>query len=248
MRSRLEIVAEYRSGRTVVSRISGGGHFAARRTGDGEVHLVGTAAGPLGGDEATIMVRVAAGACLRVRSAGATIIQPGLHAPGSRLTLDLRVADGAKLDFAPQPTVVCHSAEHLAMTSAQISGEGRLRLVEHVVLGRANEPGGHWVGRLTVQLDDRPVVRHTLRSSLLAPSGVRVISTLLDASAGPERAPATHGDAVAMPLAAGGLLVTATGRALLPTEADLFAALTAAEHRHASTQKRAGTAATAPIG
>jgi hypothetical protein len=36
--------------------------------------------------------------------------------------------------------------------------------------------------------------------------------------------PATDGDAVAMPLAAGGLLVTATGTDMLSTQADLLAA------------------------
>jgi urease accessory protein len=233
MRSRIEIVAEYRRGRTVVTRVDGGGHFAARRTGDGEMHLVGTAAGPLGGDDATIAVRLGPGARLSLRSAGATIIQPGLSAPGlsapdSRLTIDLRVGDGAELDLATEPTVVCHAAEHLAMTSVELCGEGQVRLIEHVLLGRTAEPRGGWTGRLAVTRDGKPELRHTLRSSLLASASTttRVISTLL--LTGIDAQPATSGDAVAMPLAAGGLLVTATGETLLPVRADLLAAEAAA--------------------
>jgi urease accessory protein len=76
MRSRIEIVAEYRSGarpgegRTVVTAIRGGHHFAGRETGPGVVHLVGTAAGPLGGDDVEIDVRVGPGARLAVRTPG----------------------------------------------------------------------------------------------------------------------------------------------------------------------------------
>ena len=84
MRSRIEIDAEYRAGpgvapgqgRTVVRSIRAGHHFAARETGPGVVHLVGTAAGPLGGDDASIVVRLGPGARLTIRSAGATLSKP----------------------------------------------------------------------------------------------------------------------------------------------------------------------------
>ena len=224
MRSRLEVVASARAGHTVIERVSGGGHFAARRTGPGEVHLVGTAAGPLGGDEATIVLRVLAGARLSVRSAGATIVQPGLTDPLSRLDLRIEVGEGAVLEVATEPTVVCAGAQHRARTTADLAPTARLRLVEHVVLGRSGEAPGNWAGRLSVARDGDPVVRHTVRSRLLP--GVRVVSTLLDTSAdgAGTSVAATHGAAVAMPLAAGGLLVTATGTGLLPTRADLAAA------------------------
>lgn len=219
MRSTLEIVAEARGGRTVVTRVGGGGHFAGRLTGEGEIHLVGTAAGPLGGDEATVVVEVRAGARLRVRSAGATIVQPGLHDPYSTLELRLDVAAGGFLEVAMEPTVVIAGASHLAVTSCTLAADAQARLVEHTLLGRSGEAPGTWAGRLAVTRDGSPVVRHTLRSELL--SGVRVVSTLFDSAL--TATAATHGQAVAMPLAAGGVLATATGRAHLPVRADLEA-------------------------
>jgi urease accessory protein len=241
MRSRIEIVAQYRSGpvpgagRTVVTGIRAGYHFAGRQTGsDGSdglcvVHLVGTAAGPLGGDEAVIAVRLGPGARLALRSAGATIVQPGLREPGSRLTMDLRVADGAHLDVACEPTVVIHRAEHEARTDVDLTGDGQVRVLEQVLLGRSNEPGGVWAGRTVLTRDGAPELRHTLRSALIAapsePSdtATRVVSTLL-VSGRKDARPSAVGRAVALPLAAGGLLVTATGPDALSTRADLMAA------------------------
>jgi urease accessory protein len=183
------------------------------------VHLVGIAAGPLGGDEAVISVRVGPGARLALRSAGAPIVQPSTWAPDSVLRLELAVADDGRLDVAMEPTVVCAAAVHRARTVVELAGSGQVRLMEQVLLGRSGEPGGEWSGRLTVDRDGAPVLRHTLRSGLL---GRRVVSTLLDTGA--DGGPATSGAAVAMPLAAGGLLVTATGDELIPTQRDLLTA------------------------
>ncbi|GLY14487.1 urease accessory protein UreD [Kineosporia rhizophila] len=223
MDSRLEIVAVARGANTVVQSIRGGGHFAARQTGAGVVHLVGTAAGPLGGDRAVVDVQVGPGARLSVRSAGATIIQPGRMRPDSVMELNLRVDDGGWLDLAPEPTVVCHGAQHESRTTVSLSGDGQARLVEQVLLGRAYEGPGEWSGRTVITRDGAPVLRHTLRSRVVAVGGTRVISTLARSDlAG--AVPATSGDAVAMPLTGGGLLVTATGADLLPVQADLLSA------------------------
>jgi len=226
MRSRIEIVAQYRSGsvpgagRTVVTTIRAGYHFAGRQTGDGVVHLVGTAAGPLGGDDATIAVRLGPGAQLRLRSAGATIVQPGLHDPVSRLGMELQIGDDARLDVACEPTVVIHRAEHRARAEVELAGNGQVRLLEQVLLGRSNEPGGGWSGRTTLTRDGAPELRHTLRSALFAQEGVRVVSTLLVSGTGARAS--TSGRAVALPLAAGGMLVTSTGPDALTVQADLL--------------------------
>lgn len=230
MHSRIEIIAEYRSGpagssgagRTIVRSIRGGHHFAARETGPGVVHLVGTAAGPLGGDDVTIVVHVGPGARLAVRSSGATIVQPGGQEPDSTLRMLLTIEDEGQLDFGCEPTVVCHRAEHEAEAVLDLTGSGQVRLMEQVLLGRSNEPGGSWIGRTKLTRDGVPELRHTLRSELIAVDGTRVISTLL--RSGVEAVPATCGNAVAMPLALGGLLVTATGTQLLATQADLLIA------------------------
>jgi urease accessory protein len=118
--------------------------------------------------------------------------------------------------------VICAGAVHEAESVIELAGSGQVRLLEQVLLGRSNEPGGSWSGRTGLTRDAVPILRHRLRSARLAADGTRVISTLLQS--GLEAVPATAGTAVALPLAAGGLLVTATGTALLPTQKDLLAA------------------------
>nr|WP_269330184.1 urease accessory protein UreD [Kineosporia babensis] len=182
--------------------------------------MVGTAAGPLGGDRAVVDVHVQPGARLKVRSAGATIIQPGRLRPDSVMELNLRVDEGSWLDLATEPTVVCQGAQHENRTTLSLTGDGQARLMEQVLLGRAYEGPGAWAGRTVITRDGSPVLRHTLRSAVVAVGGTRVISTLVRTDLPAARAD-TRGDAVALPLSAGGLLVTATGRDLLPVQADL---------------------------
>lgn len=216
MRSGIEVVAERRGGVSAVTTIRGGGHFAGRQTGPAAVHLVGTAAGPLGGDEVTVRLRVGAGARLQVRTAAATVVLPGLARADSTLRIEVQVDDAGHLLLEPEPTVVCRRAVHRAVTTVRLTGSGQARVLEEVVLGRSGEAGGDWTGHTSVTRDGRPVLRHTLRSELV---GCRALATLVDTAARAE--PAACGQAVAMPLAAGGLLVTALGPTLTAARTDL---------------------------
>ena len=55
MRTLVEVVAcRGPGGRTVLPVVRAGGQYAVRRTGPGTVHLVATAFGPRGGDDATV--------------------------------------------------------------------------------------------------------------------------------------------------------------------------------------------------
>jgi urease accessory protein len=218
MDSRIEIVASLRRGATVVDRIRGGGHFAGRLTGPGEVHLVGTAAGPLGGDVAVIAVEVRAGAALSLRSAAATIVLPGADRPDSVLRIEAVVHPGATLDLALEPTVVCAGAVHRAETVADLRGDARLDLREDVALGRTGETGGRWRGRTTITRDGRALLRHSVTSEVL---GARALCTAVTTAA--TTPPATCGCAVAMPLAAGGTLRTSFGPDLRAARLDLAA-------------------------
>ena len=69
MRTCVEVVG--RVGRR--PRVQARGALTARVTTDGVVHLVGAAAGPLGGDEVRVRVVVEPGAALRVCSVAASI-------------------------------------------------------------------------------------------------------------------------------------------------------------------------------
>jgi urease accessory protein len=237
VRSTVELVAELAGGRgggarTVVRRARAGGHFAARETAPGVVHLVGTAAGPLGGDEVAVRIRVGAGARLAVRSVAATLVYPARDVAASAIRVVAEVADGGHLDLAPEPAIVCAGAELTATTDVALAGAATLRLLEEVVLGRASEPPGRWRGRTVVTRDGVPLLSHTLRSDVLSDAvgagpgePARAVVTRLEVdAAGPPALPGVSGNAARLPLAApGAVLTTAFGPDLAAARADIAA-------------------------
>src|SRR4051812_4896688 len=77
MRTLVEVVARRGpGGRTVLPVVRASGQLAVRRTGPTTVHLVATAFGPLGGDDADIRLVVEQGATLSVRSVAAAVAPP----------------------------------------------------------------------------------------------------------------------------------------------------------------------------
>ena len=105
MRSHALIEAARRAdGSTALTRMVDSDHLGVRLTAPGRpgtpsvVHLIGTAAGPLGEDDVRVSVLVRAGARLVVRGSAATLALPGgaatAGAPG-RYTIDLEIEDGA---------------------------------------------------------------------------------------------------------------------------------------------------------
>ncbi|QPG67031.1 urease accessory protein UreD [Mycolicibacterium mucogenicum] len=139
-------------------RIECVGGVAARRTAPDAVHLVSTAATPLGGDTIDVRVIVEAGARLRVRSVAAMVVLPGATTTQSRSSWELEVA--GELDLDPEPTVIAGGSSHQATTRLQIAEAGRVRLRERVQVGRAGEQHGFWEGSLHVDHETVPVVRH----------------------------------------------------------------------------------------
>ena len=139
-------------------RIECVGGVAARRTAPDAVHLVSTAATPLGGDTIDVRVVVEAGARLRLRSVAAMMVLPGATTTRSRSGWDLEVA--GELDVDPEPTVIAGGSSHEATTRLRITGDGRVRVRERVQVGRVGEQHGFWSGSLHVDRDGSPVVRH----------------------------------------------------------------------------------------
>ena len=162
MRTVVEVVARCGpGGRTVLPVVRGGGALAARVTGAGVVHLVGTAAGPLGGDTVLVRVRVEAGARLVLRSVAASVVLPDRSGAPSGTVTELDVAAGGRLDLGLSPTVVTARAAHTASTLVRIAPGGRLRLAEQVVLGRVGEGPGRWTGTVRVERSGRPLLHTT---------------------------------------------------------------------------------------
>ena len=210
-------------GASVLRTLRAHGSLAVRQTGPATVHLVGTTAGPLGGDLVQIRLRVAAGATLVVRSAAATIALSGPNGGTGHLVLAAEIEDGGLLDCALEPLVVCARADVQARTTVALHGSAQLQLLDQVVLGRHGEDGGHWLGRTAVERDGHPMLRQSTDSTLVAPagSGIRALVTSVEAVPGRTWTPATSGDAVACPVAAGPLLVSAVGPDLQRTRTDL---------------------------
>ncbi|MBF6192648.1 urease accessory protein UreD [Nocardia implantans] len=214
MRTELRIVA--RPG--VLPEIHASGGLSARRTGPRTVHLIGTAATPLGGDELDIVIVVAAGAELVVRSVAATLALPGRATPLSSGRWQLEVGSGGVLDFDPEPMIVAGGARHQTVTTIRLDAGARLRMRERVQLGRTGEDGGQWRGDLIADVDDMPLLRHRLALGAGTPaddalSAPRALESEL---VYPDECTAATADLreSRLPLAAGGSLFTRTGSVL----------------------------------
>jgi len=234
VRSRVELGADVGDdGRPVLVRALADGQFAVRATGPGQVHLVGTAAGPLGGDELDVVVRVRPGATLAVRGVAASLALPGRSDAPGRVVTTLEVGEGARLDYTPSPLIMCRGARLTTVTTLVAAGTAVVDLTEAVVLGRHGEAGGDWSGRLVADRAGFPVLRTTQASALVAsarPDGAaparRAVLTRLLLGGGLDHSTASvHGAAVRCPLAAGATLVTALGAGLTEAEREVAALL-----------------------
>ncbi|MCV7298758.1 urease accessory protein UreD [Mycobacterium barrassiae] len=156
MRSDVLIVAR----RDRRPRIESTGGLAARETEPETVHLVSTAATPLGGDSLCVRIVVEPGARLRVRTAAATVTLPGPITHESHSIWDLEVA--GELDLDPEPTVVAATSRHLTSTRLALGEAGRARLRERIQIGRSGERQGFWSGSLHADVDGSALLRHRI--------------------------------------------------------------------------------------
>lgn len=128
-----------------------------RRTPDA-VHLVGGAAGPLGGDDLHLSIRVCSGARLRMRSVAAALAQPDAAGRPSDLTVVVHVEAGATLDWCPEPLVSTVGSHHRVHTEIHVAGDASVRWRDVTVLGRHAEIGGLVEQDLTVTQDGAEVL------------------------------------------------------------------------------------------
>ncbi|MDT2008169.1 urease accessory protein UreD [Rhodococcus opacus] len=143
-------------------RIAAVGGLAARITGRDTVHVIGTAATPLGGDHWDITVRVLSGARLTLRSVAASLALPGRGCALSTAHWSVEVGDDASLDCALEPTVIAGGAEHRVETAVALAESSAVLLRERVQIGRSGEESGRWVGIMNADLGALPLLRHQL--------------------------------------------------------------------------------------
>ncbi|BBX16405.1 urease accessory protein [Mycolicibacterium duvalii] len=185
------------------------GAIAVRRTGVDTVHLVSSAATPLGGDGIRVRVVVEPGARLRVRSVAATLVLPGARIAESQSVWELEVA-GA-LDLDPEPTIVAASSRHLTQTRLTMAVDADLRLRERVQIGRSGEREGFWSGTMHADVDGTPLLRHRVELGLTCLTADAIAAPL--AYAGELHYPRTDitGTGTTLHLARGGCLTTWQG-------------------------------------
>lgn len=182
--------------------------------GEPVVHLVNSAASPLGGDELELTVRVGPGACLRLTGIAATVALPG---PGetSRSTVQVFLGEDAELTYLPEPTVITARANHEATLHVTLAAGAVLRYREVLVLGRAGERPGRLTTTLHATRAGSPLLRQQLHvgdpahdASFATLAGRRVLATELHLD--DKTPPPTSGAWWSRtPLAAGGTLTTA---------------------------------------
>lgn len=219
MRTVVEIVARAGPrGRTILPVVRASGQLAVRRTGPGRVHLVATAFGPLGGDEAEISLVVAEGASLTVCSVAAAVALPS-RGQGRASRQRIRATVDGRLDLRLEPTVVAARAHHMAELTGAVGPSGELTATEQVLLGRSGEEPGRWTGTTRLEHAGRPVLHTTVglgpgEPAWLPPVAPRAYASLVRLSSqDTDVAVATAEDAVRLPLP-GGWTTTAWGAEL----------------------------------
>jgi urease accessory protein len=175
--------------------------------GEPVVHLVNSAASPLGGDDLTLTVRVGPHACLTLTGIAATVALPGPHGEKSRARVQIELAEGATMAYLPEPTVITRRARHESILTATLAAGAHLHTRETLVLGRANELPGELTTTLHVTRDDRPILRQRLAVTAAVLMGKRVLATELSTSDTRETSSGEWWSRTR--LAAGGTLTTA---------------------------------------
>jgi urease accessory protein len=194
------------------------------------VFLVGSAAGPVGGDELELDVVVGRGASLTIRSAAATLALPGRDEVPSSMVVRADV-DGS-LRWLVEPVVAVTGCRHSAEVELRVGDGGVVLWRDEFVLGRHGEAPGRLVARLRCDVGGVPLLRHELYvgdpgwDGAAVLGDARVVGSLLlaggDASA--RRRPDPGPGTAVLDLDGPGVLVTALGTSARSVRADLDAA------------------------
>jgi urease accessory protein len=236
MRATARVVAEADgAGGTRLAVLRGEPPLLPRRTGAAQaggpavVHLVGGAAGPLGGDDLRVEIEVGPGADLCVRTVAASLALPGRDGAVSRTELSASVAVGGRLTWLPEPLIAAAGCDHDAVSHVDLAAGARLLWREELVCGRHGERSGDVRMRLSARVEGRPLHRHELAVGPAAPGwdgaavlgGARAVGTLLVTGSLDVTDRVIGPSAAVLPLAGPGILVVSTGSDLREVRATL---------------------------
>ncbi|MEU7897566.1 urease accessory protein UreD [Nonomuraea sp. NPDC049152] len=157
MHARAVVATARAGGQTILPVLRSAPPLTLRQTGPHTVHLVSTAAGPLGGDRFELELDVAPHTRLEVGSIAGTLVLPGRGESLSVITA--RVGEGATLSFAPEPTVLAAGCSHRMVVLLSLAEGARVRWREEIVFGRYGEAPGRCHARFDATVEGRPLLR-----------------------------------------------------------------------------------------
>jgi urease accessory protein len=139
----------------------------SERDGTCALCLVGSAAGPLPGDELTLRLVLAPDARATLTASGATIAQGRGDQPArlsrlSRLCIDVTLGAGATLDADPGELIVCAGSRVEVAVTIRLAADATLTWREVVGLGRTGEAPGAAGLDWDVRRADRPLLRQRI--------------------------------------------------------------------------------------
>jgi urease accessory protein len=121
-----------------------------------ELRLVGTAAGPLAGDDLSLSLSLRPGARAALRATGASVAQGG---GGRTLSIRADLGEGAELSGDPGALIVCRDSRVDVRLELALGPGAAVDWRELIVLGRTGEAPGHATVRWDVTRAGRPVLR-----------------------------------------------------------------------------------------
>ena len=124
-----------------------------------ELRLVGTAAGPLAGDDLSVGLRLRPGARAHLAATGASLAQGrGRGGAGGAAALSIRadLAEGADLVADPGALIVCQGSRVDVRVELALDRGAAVRWRELIVLGRTGEPPGQATLRWDVTRAGQP--------------------------------------------------------------------------------------------
>jgi urease accessory protein len=165
VRAAAAVTAELVGERVALTRLRSEPPVAIRQTGPARVHLVGTAAGPMAGDDVRLDLVVRAGAELTVCSSAATVAvrgAAGVEQP-SRHVVRAVVGAGASLRLWPEPTVAAAGCDHESRIWIDMAADSHVTVREELVGGRScDRASGRLRCELRVDRAGAPVLHQTL--------------------------------------------------------------------------------------
>jgi urease accessory protein len=138
-------------------------------SGAARVSLAAGAAGPLGGDDFALDVRVGAASTLVLRDISATVLLSGPRGGRSRMRITVIVEEGATFVWLPEPLIAADGCDHVHDIDVRLASRARLLMRDELLLGRHRERPGDLTQTIRVGCEGRTLFHQQLRVGARAP-------------------------------------------------------------------------------